>query len=166
LVQTYVAGLGTKAILCRHWAKGGAGAEDLARAVVETVEAGGARFSPLYPDSLSLFEKIQTVARRIYRANAVTADKAVLGQLARWQKAGFGHLPVCMAKTQYSFTTDPTRLGAPSGFEVRVREVRLAAGAGFVVAICGEILTMPGLPRRPAAESIGLDEEGRVTGLF
>jgi formate--tetrahydrofolate ligase len=166
LVQTYVAGLGTKAILCRHWAKGGAGAEDLARAVVETVEAGGARFSPLYPDSLSLFEKIQTVARRIYRANAVTAEKAVLGQLARWQKAGFGHLPVCMAKTQYSFTTDPTRLGAPSGFEVRVREVRLAAGAGFIVAICGEILTMPGLPRRPAAESIGLDEEGRVTGLF
>ena len=165
-VQAYAAERGVRAIVCRHWADGGAGAEDLARAVVEVVERGEARFAPLYPDSLTLIEKIETVARRIYRADRVTADPAVLTQLRRWQKAGFGHLPVCMAKTQYSFTTDPARLGAPTGFDVRVREVRLAAGAGFVVAICGDILTMPGLPRKPAAEGIGVDEDGRVTGLF
>ena len=165
-VQAYAAERGVRAIVCRHWADGGAGAEDLARAVVEVVERGEARFAPLYPDSLTLIEKIEAVARRIYRADRVTADPAVLTQLRRWQKAGFGHLPVCMAKTQYSFTTDPARLGAPTGFDVRVREVRLAAGAGFVVAICGDILTMPGLPRKPAAEGIGVDEDGRVTGLF
>ena len=165
-VQAYAAERGVRAIVCRHWADGGAGAEDLARAVVEVVERGEARFAPLYPDSLTLIEKIEAVARRIYRADRVTADPAVLTQLRRWQKAGFGHLPVCMAKTQYSFTTDPARLGAPTGFDVCVREVRLAAGAGFVVAICGDILTMPGLPRKPAAEGIGVDEDGRVTGLF
>ena len=165
-VQAYAAERGVRAIVCRHWADGGAGAEDLARAVVEVVERGEARFAPLYPDSLTLIEKIEAVARRIYRADRVTADPAVLTQLRRWQKAGFGHLPVCMAKTQYSFTTDPARLGAPTGFDVCVREVRLAAGAGFVVAICGDILTMPGLPRKPAAEGIGVDEAGGVTGLF
>jgi len=165
-VQAYAAERGVRAIVCRHWADGGAGAEDLARAVVEVVERGEARFAPLYPDSLTLIEKIEAVARRIYRADRVTADPAVLTQLRRWQKAGFGHLPVCMAKTQYSFTTDPARLGAPTGFDVCVREVRLAAGAGFVVAICGDILTMPGLPRKPAAEGIGVDEAGGVKGLF
>jgi formate--tetrahydrofolate ligase len=111
-------------------------------------------------------EKIETVAKRIYRAGEVVADRKVRDQLTQWEKEGFGHLPVCMAKTQYSFSTDPTRLGAPEGHAIPVREVRLSAGAGFVVAICGEIMTMPGLPRTPAAEAIGLDAEGRIDGLF
>ncbi|MBD3766054.1 MAG: formate--tetrahydrofolate ligase, partial [Rhodobacterales bacterium] len=129
-------------------------------------EGGGAAFRPLYPDSLGLWEKIETIATRIYRAGQVTADPAVREQLAAWQAAGYGDLPVCMAKTQYSFSTDPTRRGAPEGHTVPVREVRLSAGAGFVVAICGEIMTMPGLPRVPAAEAIGLDADGLVQGLF
>jgi formate--tetrahydrofolate ligase len=165
-VMDFTRTLGVDAILCRHWALGGAGAEDLARRVVALAEAGEGRFAPLYPDDVPLMEKIETVARRIYRADGVVADKAILGRLARWQREGFGHLPVCMAKTQYSFTTDPARLGAPAGHEIRVRDVRLAAGAGFVVAICGDILTMPGLPRHPAAEAIGLDADGEITGLF
>jgi len=165
-VSAYAQSLGVEAVLCRHWADGGAGTETLARRVVELVDQGEARFAPLYGDDLPLIEKIETVARRIYRADRVVADKAVLDRLAHWQAEGFGHLPVCMAKTQYSFTTDPTRLGAPSGHEIRVRDVRLAAGAGFVVAICGDILTMPGLPRRPAAEGIGVDTDGEIIGLF
>jgi formate--tetrahydrofolate ligase len=165
-VKAFAASLGVEAVLCRHWADGGAGAEHLARAVVALVERGDAKFAPLYPDELKLLEKMEAVARKVYRADRVVADKPVLNQLARWQKEGFGHLPVCMAKTQYSFTTDPTRLGAPEGFEVRVRQVRLSAGAGFVVAICGDILTMPGLPRHPAAEAIGVDAHGHITGLF
>jgi len=158
--------LGVQAVICRHWADGGAGAEDLARRVVEMVEQDEARFAPLYPDDLPLFEKMEAVARRIYRADAVVADQAILDRLDLWQVQGFGHLPVCMAKTQYGFTTDPHRLGAPTHHEVRVREVRLAAGAGFVVAICGNIMTMPGLPRRPAAERIGVSGEGHIEGLF
>ena len=146
--------------------EGGAGAEDLARRVAEMADSGESRFAPLYPDSLGLWEKIEAVARRIYRADQVSADKAVLTRLKRWKKAGFGHLPVCMAKTQYSFSTDPERLGAPEGHTVHVREVRLSAGAGFVVAICGDILTMPGLPRHPAAERIGLTADGDIDGLF
>jgi formate--tetrahydrofolate ligase len=133
---------------------------------VATVEEGEARFAPLYADDTPLFEKIEIVARRIYRAGAVTADRSVLNRLSRWRREGFGRLPVCMAKTQYSFSTNPDRLGAPSGHEVRVRDVRLAAGAGFVVAICGDIMTMPGLPRHPAAEQIGLDADGEIVGLF
>jgi formate--tetrahydrofolate ligase len=154
-----------EAVLCRHWADGGGGAEALARHVVDLVERDTAAFSPLYPDDLSLFEKLRAVARRIYRADDVLADKGVINQLRRWEAQGFGHLPVCMAKTQYSFTTDPTRLGAPDHHDVRVREVRLAAGAGFVVAICGDIMTMPGLPRRPAAEHIGVGHDGEIIGL-
>lgn len=165
-VRAYVAGLGREAILCRHWADGGAGAEDLARQVVELVEGDSAQFEPLYPDAMPLLEKIECIAREIYRADGVTVDKTVRDQLSAWEAAGFGHLPVCMAKTQYSFTTDPERRGAPDGHILPIRDVRLAAGAGFIVVICGQIMTMPGLPRVPAAQSIGLDDEGHVVGLF
>jgi formate--tetrahydrofolate ligase len=125
-----------------------------------------ANFAPLYGDELSLFEKIETVAKRIYRADEVLADGKIRNQLKEWEEAGYGHLPVCMAKTQYSFTTDPNRRGAPTGHSVPVREVRLSAGAGFVVVICGEIMTMPGLPRVPASEQIMLNESGDIEGLF
>ncbi|MDZ4778386.1 MAG: formate--tetrahydrofolate ligase [Alphaproteobacteria bacterium] len=165
-VKAYAQAMGSEAILCRHWADGSAGTEALARRVVEVVERGEAKFAPIYGDDLSLMEKIETVARKIYRAESVVADKAITDRLARWEKEGFGALPVCMAKTQYSFTTDPTRLGAPHGHEVRIREVRLAAGAGFVVAICGDIMTMPGLPKTPAAEGIGVNANGNIEGLF
>lgn len=164
-VRDFVAAQGAEAVVCRHWAEGGIGALALAEKVVAAAESGAA-FAPLYPDALPLWDKIDTIARRIYRADrAVTSDR-VRAQLTAWERAGHGDLPVCMAKTQYSFTADPDRLGAPTGFEVPVRDVRLAAGAGFVVAICGDIMTMPGLPRVPAAESIGLDPEGRIDGLF
>jgi formate--tetrahydrofolate ligase len=165
-VRDYAAAKGADAVLCRHWADGAAGAEDLARRVVDIAQGGAGNFTPLYTDDLPLMEKIETVAKQIYRADAVTADAGVKARLARWAKEGFGALPVCMAKTQYSFTTDPGRLGAPIGHTVHVRDVRLAAGAGFVVALCGEILTMPGLPRHPAAERIGVDAAGEITGLF
>jgi len=157
---------GCEAVLCTHWADGGAGAEALADAVVALCDHGAGQFAPLYADDLSLFDKINTVATRIYRAEEAIADPSVLAQLARWEEAGFGHLPVCMAKTQYSFTTDPSKLGAPTGHVVPVREVRLSAGAGFVVAICGEIMTMPGLPRVPAAEAIRFGAGGEIEGLF
>ena len=156
---------GTRAIVCTHWAEGGRGAEALAQAVVEIAESGSGQFAPLYDDELSLFDKINAVATRIYRAKEAAAAPSVLAQLKRWQEAGHGRLPVCMAKTQYSFSTDPALLGAPTGHVVQVREVRLAAGAGFVVAICGDLMTMPGLPRVPAAEGMRLDAEGRVQGL-
>ena len=157
---------GAQAILCRHWAEGGAGAAELAEAVVALADAGDAEFAPIYADALSLFEKIEAVATKIYRAETVTAPPAILAQLRGWEAVGYGHLPVCMAKTQYSFSTDPTSLGAPIGHIVPIREVRLAAGAGFVVAICGEIMAMPGLPRRPAAETIRIDAAGHIEGLF
>ncbi|RRH75468.1 formate--tetrahydrofolate ligase [Falsigemmobacter faecalis] len=165
-VQACAAGLGVEAILCRHWAEGGAGAEALAQRVAALADSGAAQFAPLYGDDLSLWDKINTVAKRIYRAGEVTADKSVMAQLKVWEEAGYGHLPVCMAKTQYSFSTDPDLRGAPEGHTVPVREVRLSAGAGFIVAICGEIMTMPGLPRVPAAENIRLNEDGQVEGLF
>lgn len=155
---------GVRAIPCRHWAMGGAGAEDLAREVVR-LAGQPSDFRLLYPDSMTLWDKIVTVATRIYRAGHVEASPAVRQQLAEWQ-ADHGHLPVCMAKTQYSFSADPAALGAPAGFALPVREVRLAAGAGFVVAICGDIMTMPGLPREPAANRIRLDAAGNVEGLF
>lgn len=165
-VQDYVAGMGSEAVLCRHWALGSEGTEELAHRVVALAESGAAAFQRLYPDDMGLLEKIETIAKRIYRADAVVADVRVVNQLKEWEAAGFRHLPVCMAKTQYSFTTDPARRGAPEGFSIPVREVRLAAGAGFVVAICGEIMTMPGLPSVPAAESIRLNADGFVEGLF
>ncbi|MFU8863164.1 MAG: formate--tetrahydrofolate ligase [Rhodobacterales bacterium] len=165
-VQAYVAEQGAEAVLCKHWADGGAGAEELAHKVVELAESGHAQFAPLYPDEMPLFEKIETIAKRIYHADGVLVDEKIRLQLREWEAAGYGHLPVCMAKTQYSFTTDPTRRGAPEGHTVPVREVRLSAGAGFVVAICGEIMTMPGLPRVPSAEAIKLNEAGQIEGLF
>ncbi|WP_062012695.1 formate--tetrahydrofolate ligase [Aureimonas sp. AU4] len=157
---------GVEAVLCRHWAEGSAGIVELAEKVAALADGGTARFHPLYGDALPLREKIEAVVRRIYRGAAVSIDPHTLKALDRYAEAGFGHLPVCMAKTPYSFSTDPTLLGAPEGHAVHVREVRLSAGAGFVVAICGDVLTMPGLPRVPAAESIRLDAEGRVEGLF
>ncbi|HUS55777.1 MAG TPA: formate--tetrahydrofolate ligase [Thermohalobaculum sp.] len=165
-VKDYVATQGSDAILCKHWAHGSEGIKDLANKVVEVIDGGGAQFAPLYPDAMGLFEKIETVAKRIYRADEVLAEKKVRDQLKQWEDDGFGHLPVCMAKTQYSFTTDPTQRGAPNGHSLPVREVSLSAGAGFVVAICGEIMTMPGLPRVPAAETICLNDAGEIEGLF
>lgn len=166
VIHEIAAGQGAEAVLCTHWAEGGAGAEALAVKVAALCDQGAAQFAPLYDDALPLFDKINAVATRIYRAEEAIADPHILRQLARWEEAGFGHLPVCMAKTQYSFSTDPARLGAPTGHVVPVREVRLSAGAGFVVAICGEIMTMPGLPRVPAAESIRFGANGEVEGLF
>ena len=165
-IKAYAKSQGSEAILCQHWAKGSEGTKDLANRVVEIVEEGGAQFAPLYPDEMSLFEKIETVAKRVYRADEVVADKKIRDQLKSWEDQGYGHLPVCMAKTQYSFTTDPTRRGAPTGHSLPVREVRLSAGAGFVVVVCGDIMTMPGLPRVPSAEAICLNEEGLIDGLF
>ena len=165
-MQEYVRSQGSEAIVCHHWAKGSAGTEDLANHVVGMIDGGGANYAPLYADEMPLFEKIETVAKEIYRADSVVADSKIRQQLADWEAAGYGNLPVCMAKTQYSFTTDPTRRGAPSGHDLPVREVRLSAGAGFVVAICGEIMTMPGLPSVPAAESICINADGEIDGLF
>ena len=164
-VKAYVAEQGAEAILCKHWALGSAGIEELAHKVVSLAE-GPSAFKPLYPDDLGLFAKIEAIAKGIYRADGVEADKAIRDQLKVWEAAGYGHLPICIAKTQYSFTTDPTVRGAPTGFTIPVREVRLSAGAGFVVAICGEIMTMPGLPRSPSAEVIRLNDQGFVEGLF
>ncbi|WP_019954772.1 formate--tetrahydrofolate ligase [Yoonia vestfoldensis] len=165
-VKAYVASQGAEAILCKHWAQGSAGIIDLATRVAEIADAGGASFAPTYPDDLPLFDKMQTIAQKIYRADGVVADDRIRDQLRQWEDQGYGHLPVCMAKTQYSFTTDPERRGAPTGFTIPVREVRLSAGAGFIVAICGEIMTMPGLPSVPAAESIMLNDDGQIEGLF
>lgn len=166
VIQSVAAQHGCKAIVCDHWANGGKGAEELAHEVAALAESNTAQFAPLYDEHETLFDKMNIIATRIYRASAAVAEPSVLRQLADWEKAGYGHLPVCMAKTQYSFSTDPTALGAPSGHIVPVREVRLSAGAGFVVAVCGEIMTMPGLPKVPAAEGIGIDAHGAITGLF
>ncbi|MBU3030976.1 formate--tetrahydrofolate ligase [Paracoccus marinaquae] len=165
-LRAYCAEHGVKAITARHWAEGGAGAEELAQEVVALAEGGGADFHTLYPDSMPLWQKIETICTRIYRASHAEAAPGLRQQLETWEAAGHGRLPVCIAKTQYSFSTDPTLRGAPEGHIVPVREVRLNVGAGFVVAICGEIMTMPGLPRNPAAETIGLDEDGQIVGLF
>ncbi len=164
-VKDYVAGMGAEAILCKHWAQGSAGIEDLARKVVELAE-GPSAFAPIYPDEMGLFQKIETIAKKIYRADEVLADTSIREQLKAWEAAGYGHFPICMAKTQYSFTTDPNKRGAPTGFGVPIREVRLSAGAGFIVVICGEIMTMPGLPRVPSAEVIRLNADGQIEGLF
>lgn len=164
-VKAYVAEQGAEAILCKHWAQGSAGIEELAHKVVSLAE-GPSGFKPLYADELGLFAKIEAIAKGIYRADGVEADKSIRDQLKTWEAAGYGHLPICIAKTQYSFTTDPTVRGAPTGFTIPVREVRLSAGAGFIVAICGEIMTMPGLPKVPSAEVIRLNDAGQVEGLF
>ena len=165
-VKAYVKEQGTEAVLCRHWAEGSAGIEELAHKIVELAESGQAQFAPLYPDEMKLFDKIDTIVKRIYRGSEAVADKSVRDQLHQWEAQGYGNLPVCMAKTQYSFSTDPNLRGAPTGHVVPIREVRLSAGAGFVVAICGEIMTMPGLPKSPSSERIFLNEEGQIEGLF
>ncbi|SLN20024.1 Formate--tetrahydrofolate ligase [Roseovarius albus] len=165
-VKDYVAGHGTEAVVSQHWEFGSKGSENLANKVVEIVEGGTANFAPIYPDDMSLFDKVETIAKRIYRADEVLADKKIRDQLKLWEEQGYGNLPVCMAKTQYSFSTDPSLRGAPTGHSVPVREVRLSAGAGFVVVVCGEIMTMPGLPRTPAAETIHLNDGGQIEGLF
>ena len=165
-VKAYVQSLGSEAYVCRHWAEGGKGIEALATRVAQIADSGTAQFAPLYPDDMPLFEKIETIAKRIYRADEVIMDKKLRDQLRAWEADGHGRLPVCMAKTQYSFSTDPNLRGAPTGHAVPVRELRLAAGAGFIVVVCGEIMTMPGLPRVPSAEAIRLNEVGEVEGLF
>ena len=164
-VRQTAEGFGVKAIVASHWADGGAGTEELARHVVELCESDSG-FKTIYGDDMPLFEKIETIAREIYRASEVTADAKVRNQLKDWEAAGYGDLPVCMAKTQYSFSTDPNLKGAPNDHVLNIREVRLSAGAGFVVAIAGDIMTMPGLPRVPAAEAIHLDDSGLIQGLF
>ena len=165
-VKDYVASQGSEAILSKHWEFGSEGSADLAKRVSEIADADMANFAPIYPDEMPLFEKIETIAKRIYRADEVLADKKIRDQLRQWEEQGYGNLPVCMAKTQYSFSTDPNLRGAPTGHSVPVREVRLSAGAGFIVAICGEIMTMPGLPRIPSAEAIMLNDDGQIDGLF
>src|ERR1700687_2666274 len=157
---------GVEALMADHWAMGGEGAADVARAVVKVVESGKSKLKLLYPDDMPLFEKIRTIAKEIYRAKDATADKSVKDQLAAFESMGYGNAPVCIAKTQYSFSTNPDSKGAPVDHTINVREVRLSAGAEFVVAICGEIMTMPGLPRVPAADSIDVGEDGRIVGLF
>ncbi len=166
VVREYCEGLGVDAFVCSHWADGGAGIEGLATKVAEIADSGQADFKLLYGDELSLWDKIRTVAKEIYGADDATADASVMNQIEGYEKAGYGHFPVCMAKTQYSFSADPDLKGAPSGFTVPVREVRLSAGAEFIVTICGAIMTMPGLPRVPAANSIYINDKGDVEGLF
>ena len=157
---------GARAIECTHWSDGGAGTEELAKHVVELVESGTSQFAPIYDDDLPLWEKMKTIATSIYGADDIIGDQKVRNQFEALEKGGYGRFPICVAKTQYSFTTDPNKKGAPSGHVVPIREVRLSAGAGFLVVICGEIMTMPGLPRVPAANSIHIDDQGNVQGLF
>jgi formate--tetrahydrofolate ligase len=165
-IKDGMASLGVEAISCTHWANGSSGAEALARAVMNRIESGKAAARPLYGLDLKLADKIRTIAKEIYRASDIAVPDAVARRLKTFEDAGFGNVPVCIAKTQYSFTSDPTIMGAPTGHILPVREVRLSAGAGFVVAICGDIMTMPGLPRVPAAEAIHLREDGEIEGLF
>jgi formate--tetrahydrofolate ligase len=166
LVKEKCKGLGVEALMADHWAMGGAGAADVAKTVVKVIDEGKSKLKFLYLDETPLFEKIETIAREIYRAQNVTADKSVKDQLKSWEEMGYGKLPICIAKTQYSFSTNPDAKGAPIDHTINVREVRLSAGAEFVVAICGEIMTMPGLPKVPAADSIDVNAQGQIVGLF
>jgi formate--tetrahydrofolate ligase len=166
LLMRVCAERGVDAVECDHWATGGAGAEDLARKVIRIIDEKPAKFQLLYPDDMGLWDKMRTIAQRIYGADDITADKKVRNQIDDIEGGGFGHYPVCVAKTQYSFSADPTLKGAPSGFVVPIRDVKVAGGAEFVVMICGDVMTMPGLPRVPAANSIGVDETGQIIGLF
>ena len=166
VIKEMAESFGADAVICKHWAEGGAGAEELANIVSAKADAGAPDFAPLYADEMPLAEKIETVATEIYRAASVSISPAIRKQLQQWEEMGYDKYPVCMAKTQYSFSTDPTKLGAPEGHEVVINEVRLSAGAGFVVAIAGGIMTMPGLPRVPSAENIYIDDNGEIEGLF
>jgi formate--tetrahydrofolate ligase len=165
-LKDFVAAQGSEAILSTHWANGSEGTTELANKIVALIEGSPSQYAPLYPSEMPLFEKIETIAKRIYRADEVIADAKIRDQLKQWEAQGYGDLPVCMAKTQYSFTTDPNRRGAPTGHSLPIREVRLSAGAGFVVVICGDVMTMPGLPRVPSAETIRINENGLIDGLF
>jgi formate--tetrahydrofolate ligase len=166
LVEDKCKALGVEAIMADHWAMGGEGAADVAKAVVKATEGASSKLKFLYPDDMPLFAKIETIAKEIYCAKNVTADKSVKDQLKAWEEMGFSKLPVCIAKTQYSFSTNPDAKGAPVDHTINVREVRLSAGAEFVVAVCGEIMTMPGLPKIPAADSIDVGADGKIVGLF
>ena len=157
---------GVKAVDCTHWADGGAGTEELAQEVVALADSGAASFAPLYADDMPIWDKIKTVATRLYRADDIIADQKIRNQIRDLQENGYGHFPVCIAKTQYSFSTDPNLKGAPNNHVVAIREINLSAGAGFIVVVCGDIMTMPGLPRVPAANSIDIDAKGEVVGLF
>jgi len=157
---------GVKAFDCTHWADGGAGTEELAQEVVALADSGAASFAPLYADDMPIWDKIKTVATRLYRADDIIADQKIRNQIRDLQENGYGHFPVCIAKTQYSFSTDPNLKGAPNNHVVAIREINLSAGAGFIVVVCGDIMTMPGLPRVPAANSIDIDAKGEVVGLF
>ena len=165
-LKSYVKSQGSEAVVSTHWANGSEGSADLASKVVALIDGSPSQYAPLYPSEMPLFEKIETIAKRIYRADEVVADLKIRDQLKQWESQGYGDLPVCMAKTQYSFTTDPNRRGAPNGHSLPIREVRLSAGAGFVVVVCGDIMTMPGLPRVPSAESIRINDSGLIEGLF
>ena len=165
-VMDFVKSQGSEAIVSKHWEFGSEGSVDLARRVSEIADSGASDFAPIYPDNMPLAEKIQTICKRIYRADEALMDKKICDQLQQWEDQGYGNLPICMAKTQYSFSTDPNLRGAPTGHSVPVREVRISAGAGFIVVVCGEIMTMPGLPRVPAAETIHLNNFGEIEGLF
>jgi formate--tetrahydrofolate ligase len=165
-VQKAAESMGTKAFLCTHWSDGGKGTEDLAHHVVKVIDEEKADFKPLYPVEMKLRDKVKTIAQEIYRAADISCDASVETQFKDFEAGGFGHFPVCMAKTQYSFSTDPNKRGAPTGHVVPIRELRLSAGAEFVVVVTGEIMTMPGLPSVPAANSIRLDEKGQIQGLF
>ena len=166
VIRDYCEQFNVEVSVTSHWEHGGDGAIDLAEKVVRLADSGTAQFKTLYDDELSLLEKVETIAKKLYGADEVLADKVIRAELNRYQDNGFGHLPVCIAKTQYSFSTDPQLLGAPIGHSMSIREVRLSAGAEFVVVVCGAIMTMPGLPRVPAADKIKLDENGLVQGLF
>src|SRR6202049_2599441 len=166
LVEEHAKRLGVVARMADHWAEGGKGAVDVARAVLNVVDSGKSKLKLLYPDEMPLIDKIRTIAREIYRAKDIAADKPVRDALAQFEQMGYGKLPVCIAKTQYSFSTNPDTKGAPLDHVIPVREVRLSAGAEFVVAVCGEIMTMPGLPRVPAADSIDVAADGKIVGLF
>lgn len=165
-IKAYVKSQGSEAIVCKHWEQGSKGTKALATRIVKIIDGDTAQFAPLYPDDMPLFKKIEAIATRIYRADEVLADKSIRQQLRAWEDAGYGHLPICMAKTQYSFSTDPNLRGAPIGHSLPIREVRLSAGAGFIIVVCGLIMTMPGLPRTPSAEFIKLDENNNIEGLF
>ena len=165
-VKDYVQTQGSEAIVSQHWEFGGKGAEALAMRVAEIADADIANFAPIYPDEMPLADKIQTICKRIYRADAALMDQKIRNQLKEWEDQGYGHLPVCMAKTQYSFSTDPNLRGAPVGHSVPVREIKLSSGAEFIVVVCGEVMTMPGLPRKPASETIRLNDAGEIEGLF
>ena len=166
IIKNSVNEKGVDVIECNHWSDGSAGVEDLAYKVADLADSGDSKYNTLYPDDMGLFYKINIITKQIYGASEAIADKSIRDLLLSWESKGYKHFPICMAKTQYSFSTDPNLKGAPVDHVVPIREVRLSAGAEFIVAICGQIMTRPGLPKTPAANNIGLDEDGLVKGLF